>query len=200
MGDESFHDADVLDMSRALRYAALCYATCSLLYNGDRLRRGLDTLTPEVFWAGTLSGVVAIAAVLLALAGDHLAPLLMVGHGFSQALGVAAVHLPPHWSAFSDSLPDGGVDALTWVAVLAEIAGAVVFGAVGARVLRRRSRAGAPRDGPRAPSSATVNRAPDQSIGVECWPVQMTRVWAGRTGGMTPVPLSEVRTRTVVGH
>jgi hypothetical protein len=110
------------------------------------------------------------------------------------------VHLPPYWSTFSDSLPDGGVDALTWVAVLAEIAGAVAFGAVGVHVLRYRSRAGASRDGPCAPFPTTVNPLADHAIDAERRPAQVARVWPGRNGRMTPVPLSEVRVRTVMGH
>jgi hypothetical protein len=58
-----------------------------------------------------------------------------------MAIGVAAVHVLPHWSAFSDPLPGGNVDAFSWVAVLAEIGGALVLGMAGAAVLRRGRRA-----------------------------------------------------------
>jgi hypothetical protein len=125
---------------RVLRYAALLYAAGFAFHNGDHLRRGMDVLTGQVLWAGTLTGLVAIAAIVLALMGHRLAPPLAVAHGFSQALGVAAVHLLPRWSAFSDSLPDGNVDALSWAAVIAEVAGAFVFGAAGVYVMRRSRR------------------------------------------------------------
>ena len=122
---------------RLLRAVALGYAAGFLVHSVDHVRRGLDLLTPEVIWAGNASGVFAIVAIVLALVGHRLAPLLSVAHGFSQALGVAAVHLLPRWSAFSDSLAGGGADALSWVAVLIEIAGALAFGAAGAYALRR---------------------------------------------------------------
>jgi hypothetical protein len=140
MIDEPSRETDALRSDRVLRYAALFYAGGFLVHTADHLRRGLDVLTPEVFWAGTVSGVVAVAAIALALVGHRLAPLVAVAHGFSQALGVAAVHLPPTWSAFSDSLPDAGADALSWAAVLLEIAGALAFAAAGAYVLRRGAR------------------------------------------------------------
>src|SRR5262245_32628984 len=122
---------------RVLRHAAILFLIGFLIHNGDHLRRGVDVLTPEVLWAGSVSGVLALAAIALALMGHRLAPLVAVAVGLPMALGVAAVHLLPRWSAFSDSLADGRVDALSWIAVLAEIAGALAFGAVGAWALRR---------------------------------------------------------------
>jgi hypothetical protein len=132
-------EGDAPPTRRLLRYAALVYAVGFLLHTADHLRRGLDVLSPEVFWAGNVTGVVAMAAIALALGGHRLAPLVAVAHGFSQALGVSAVHLLPSWGAFSDSLPDGGADVLSWAAVLVEIAAAFAFGAAGAYILRRRA-------------------------------------------------------------
>ena len=114
-----------------LRVAALVFLAGFLLHNGDHLRRGTDVLTWAVLWAGTVSGIVSLAAIALALTGHRWAPQLAAAVGISMALGVSAVHLTPHWSVLSDSLPDGHVDAFTWVAVLAEVVGALVFGMVG---------------------------------------------------------------------
>jgi hypothetical protein len=122
--------------SRALRYAALCYAAGFLLHTVDHLRRGLDVLTPEVLWAGNVSSLMAVAAIALVMIGHRVAPLVAIAAGFSQAIGVSAVHLLPEWGAFSDSLSSGSVDALSWLAVLSEIAGAAIFGAAGVAVLR----------------------------------------------------------------
>jgi hypothetical protein len=47
------------------------------------------------------------------------------------------------------SLPDGHVDALSWIAVLAETAGALVFGVVGAWALRLGARGGAVEKAPK---------------------------------------------------
>jgi hypothetical protein len=122
---------------RTMRIAAVVFLAGFVLHNADHFRRGVDTITWEVLWAGTATGIMTLLAIGLALAGHRLSPLLAVLVGFSMAVGVSAVHLTPHWSALSDSLPDGPVDGFTWAAVLAEVAGAFVFGAAGARVLGR---------------------------------------------------------------
>jgi hypothetical protein len=146
---------------RILRYAALAYAVGFLLHTADHFRRGLEVLTPEVLWAGSVSGVVAVAAIGLALVGHGLAPLIAVAHGLSQGLGVAAVHLLPRWGTFSDSLPDGGADALSWAAVLLEIAAALAFGAAGVYVLRRGTRRAVARDEPAGHRDRTALARPE---------------------------------------
>jgi hypothetical protein len=52
-------------------------------------------------------------------------------------LGVAAVHLLPQWSAFSDPFPGSSVDIGSWIAVCIEILGAVAFGLAGLSALLR---------------------------------------------------------------
>jgi hypothetical protein len=120
----------------ALRYAALLFALGFLAHNGDHTRRGVGTLTPEVFWAGMAGAVVSVATIALVLAGHRHAPLAAVVGGFSMAIGVAAVHLLPHWSALSDAFPGGRVDALSWAAVLFEVASAATLGVAGLYALR----------------------------------------------------------------
>jgi hypothetical protein len=95
---------DVRRAARLLKSVAPVYAVGLLVHAADHLRRGLDLLTPEVFWAGSVTGVVAVAAIWMALVGHRLAPAIAFAHGVSQGLGVAAVHLLPSWGAFSDSL------------------------------------------------------------------------------------------------
>jgi hypothetical protein len=131
--------------NQVLKYAALAYAVAFLAHTADHFRRGLDVLTTEVLWLGTAASVLAVVAIALALAGSPLAPLLAVVHGFSQAAGVAAVHLLPPWGPFSDSLHHG-VDIVSWVAVLAEIGGALAFGVAGVYALRQREGHGLARD------------------------------------------------------
>lgn len=122
---------------RLLRYTALVFAAGFLVHNGDHFRRGIDSLTPEVLWAGSVAAVLSMVAIALALGGSRLAPLVAVAVGFPLALGVSAVHLLPRWSAFSDALPGGTVDALSYAAVLFEIGGALALGLAGAYALRR---------------------------------------------------------------
>jgi hypothetical protein len=151
MMHEPTHTTAVLRADRVLKYAALIYAGGLLVHTADHLRRGLDVLTPEVFWAGNVSGVMAVVAIALALVGHRLAPLVAVAHGVTQGLGVAAVHLLPRWSAFSDSLLVGGADILSLAAVLTEIGTALAFAAAGIYVLRRGARRAVARGVPRSP-------------------------------------------------
>ena len=126
---------------RVLRYAALFYAAGFVLHNADHLRRGFSAVTPQVLWTGNLSGIVVVASIALALLGHRLAPELAVATGLTMALGVSAVHLLPHWSAFSDSLSDVHADAFTWFAVLVEVGGSIVFAAAGLYAMCRTPRA-----------------------------------------------------------
>jgi hypothetical protein len=122
---------------RALRSAAIVFAVGLALHTADHLRRGVDVLTPEVLWGGTVLtflGVVAIAAVL---ARHRLASKVAVVVGFYTAIAVATTHLLPRWSSLSDAFPGSAVDALSWAAVSVEIAGATVLGTTAAIALRR---------------------------------------------------------------
>jgi len=133
---------------RLLRFCALFYALGLGLHTADHLRRGLDTVTPQVLWIGNISTVVGIGVVAAVVVGYRHAAMLAALTGLPVALGVAAVHLLPHWSAFSDSF-DGahgtGVTAMSWIVVLIEIAGAVALGIAGMRIVVREhaNRAGA---------------------------------------------------------
>jgi hypothetical protein len=159
MIDDRSSRTTVLSADRLLRVAALVYAAF-LFHTGDHLRRGLDVLTAHVLSAGTVSGLVAVVAIALALLGARPAPPLAVAHGTSQAFGVAAVHRLPPWGALSNSLPVGNVDVLSWIAVLAEIAGAIAFAVAGARALRRRERPRLTRARPAPPAPIADNLAP----------------------------------------
>jgi hypothetical protein len=121
---------------RLLRYGALFYAVGLVLHTADHARRGMDVLTRHVLWAGTLSTVFAVVVLGLVFTRHRLAALAAAAFGIPTALGVAAVHLLPEWSAFSDSLYDANADPLTWTAVLLEIIGAATLGLAGLSALR----------------------------------------------------------------
>jgi hypothetical protein len=108
-----------------------------LLHGADHLRRGIEGLTPEVFWGGTVLSLVAAAAIVLVLAHHRASALVAMVVGFATALAVAQAHLLPRWSVFSDAFPGASVDAWSWAAVLAEIAAALAFGAAGADAASR---------------------------------------------------------------
>jgi hypothetical protein len=134
---------------RALRYAALFYAVGLVVHTADHLRRGTDVLTTEVNVLGTVSTLGGLVVIGLVLARHRLAPLAAVAFGFPVALGVAATHLLPEWSDFSDAFPGAhhtGVTAFSWLVVLVEIAGLLALGAAGLYAMRQEL--------PTAPSSS----------------------------------------------
>src|SRR3954471_24674271 len=73
---------------RLLRAAALLYAAGLALHTADHLRRGLDAVTLHVLWAGNLSTVVGVVAVVLVLTRHRLGPAAAVAAGFPIAIGV----------------------------------------------------------------------------------------------------------------
>jgi hypothetical protein len=120
-----------------LASAAALYVAANLLHALDHVRTGLDRLAVEVISAGTLLSIAAVFALVLALRRDARAPLVCAGVGVAGALGVSAAHLAPHWSALSDPYSGLGLDALSWVVMLGEIAAAVVLAVAGAREVAR---------------------------------------------------------------
>jgi hypothetical protein len=127
------------DEYRWLKYAALFYALGLALHTADHLRRGLDASTSQVLVIGNLSTALGITVAALAVVGNRHAPFLAAITGFPIAFGVAAVHLLPRWSAFSDTFVNAhntGVTAMSWTVVLVEIAGALALGVAGLAVIR----------------------------------------------------------------
>jgi hypothetical protein len=125
---------------RALRYATGLYAIGLVVHTADHVRRGTEVLTTEVTVLGTVSTLGGLVVIALVLAGHRLAAPVAAAFGFSSALGVAATHLLPEWSDFSDAFPGShhtGVTALSWVVTLVEIAGLLAVGATGVYALRQ---------------------------------------------------------------
>jgi hypothetical protein len=131
---------------RWLRYAALLYATGLALHTADHVRRGVDAVTPQVVWLGNISTLLGVTTVVLVLLGHRLGPPIAAFTGLQVAIGVAAVHLLPEWSAFSDAFPGArgtGVTAMSWTVVPIEIAGAFAMGVIGLSIARDTRHAGA---------------------------------------------------------
>jgi hypothetical protein len=134
--------------ARWLRYGAVFYALGLALHTADHFRRGTDVVTNQVLWAGNVSTLVGVGTVVLVLMGHRLAPMAAALTGLPVAIGVAAVHLLPEWSAFSDAFPGAhgtGVTALSWTVVLIEIAGAAAMGTIGLSIVRNARRTLLPR-------------------------------------------------------
>jgi hypothetical protein len=86
-----------------------------------------------------LLGVMAIAVSLgLALAGHRWALAAAFVVGAATAVGFAAIHLAPEWSMFSDPYGERGLDAASWIQMLASLLGGVVLGAEAVRLRRER--------------------------------------------------------------
>lgn len=119
-----------------LRRAAVILGLGFVVHNADHARRGLDVVRDGVVWGGTLAAMLIAAVLVLIWVRDQRAPAIAAVIGLSIAVGVSAVHVLPDWGPLSDSLPDGDVDALTWIAVFAEISGAALLGFVGLRIMR----------------------------------------------------------------
>ena len=136
------HAADRYAADRPLKAATALYALGLALHTADHIRRGTAVISPEVFWAGIFSTSMGLLTIALVFTRHRLAPLAAALLGIPVAVGVAAVHLLPHWSALSDAFPGAqgtGVTAVSYVVVLLEIAGALALGVVGLRtVLRNR--------------------------------------------------------------
>lgn len=126
--------------ARWLRWTAGLYFVAWLVHTGDHLRRGSSSVTVEVLVIGYTAAVFQVAAVALVFGRHRLSPLIAAMVGIPDGLGIAAVHLLPKWSVFSDAFPGAhgtGVTGFSWVAAVLEIIGALSFGAAGLYALRR---------------------------------------------------------------
>ena len=121
-----------------LERGAWAFLAGFIVHNLDHARRGLDEITEHVIWSGTVVAMMAAVILTLVFTQHATARIAATVGGIAIAVGVSASHLLPEWSAFSDSLVDGHVDDLTWVAVLAEILGAIVMSIAGFGAIRSR--------------------------------------------------------------
>jgi hypothetical protein len=120
----------------ALALASVVFVAANVAHTLDHLRQGTGDLTTEILVGGTLLSLAAVATLYLVLARNPRAPLVAAVVGLSGAVGIAASHLAPHWSALSDPYPDISVDALSWAVMFAELGAALWLALVALRELR----------------------------------------------------------------
>ena len=120
--------------------ANIAFVAANLLHSADHQRQGTESLTTEIMVGGSAITIAAIASLVLALRRDERAPIFAAVLGLSAAAGIAASHIAPHWSAFSDSYPQIHADALSWAVMLAEIVAAAALGLVALTELRAAGR------------------------------------------------------------
>ena len=126
--------------ARLLRWTAVLYAVAWAIHTGDHIRRGTGVVTAEVSTLGSIAAVLQLAVVGSVLLRWRWAPVAAVAIGFPDAVGIAAVHLLPRWSAFSDAFPGAhgtGVTAFSWFAAILEVTAAFLFALAGVNAWRR---------------------------------------------------------------
>jgi hypothetical protein len=85
--------------------AAATFFTAVVLFHGfDHLRRGVDTIHRDVFWAGTAAMPLEVGIVVLICMRHRWAPLASALAGTSLAAGYLLVHFLPAHAWLSDSL------------------------------------------------------------------------------------------------
>lgn len=131
--------ADDRDDARQRRLVAAgwLFAVGSGVHIFDHLRRGQGSVSEELYWLGNVALVLQVVVITLIFTRHRLAPLAAVAAGFPLALGFAAAHWAPEWSAISDPLTE--IDSWRWFSYLAstlEIAGALAVGVTGLAIVR----------------------------------------------------------------
>lgn len=143
---------------RILRATGVVFLAAIVLHGVDHVRRGVDVVTTVVLTAGTVQFVVAVVVVGLVFRRRPAAARVAVVAGLASAVGFAAAHLLPHWSAFSDAFvgshKGSGVTAFSWLTALFEIGADLAFAAAGFVVLRREA------SSPREPSGTGIAARP----------------------------------------
>jgi hypothetical protein len=129
--------------SDPLRTAGVVFAIALVVHGADHFRRGMDVLTPAVFWAGNFQIAFSLVTLALIFLRHRLAPAFAAVLGFASAIGFTAAHVLPHWSTFSDSFTGAHhaphVTAFSWFAAACEI-GAGLYLGIAAVVTMRRAR------------------------------------------------------------
>ena len=123
--------------ARRLVLAGYLFALGSAVHVADHLRRGQDSVTEQLYWAGNLALVVQVAVITLILTRHRLAPVAAAAAGFPLALGFFAAHWLPEWSALSDPVWEIG-GWFSYLASTLEIAGALAIGLAGSAIVRAR--------------------------------------------------------------
>src|SRR5437764_7029372 len=125
----------------SLTMASFVFVLAIVLHGADHIRQGTGSLTREVFWGGAVIAVLGFGTLAMTALRHPRAPLYVAVVGLYTAIGVTASHVLPHWSAFSDSYTNQvHADAISWAAVLFEIAAALVLGMIELRELRAQRR------------------------------------------------------------
>lgn len=122
---------------RVLNAATMAYAAAFVLHNADHARRGVDASPQPVVWAGTVVAMLTAVIVTLVFTGHPSAPRAAAAGGAAITAGVSFAHLAPVTSVVTDPLTAQGVSVFSWIAVLAEIATALMLAIAGWRAMQQ---------------------------------------------------------------
>ena len=117
--------------------AAAVFVVVDVLHFADHLRQG-RALGVGVTTPGTISLLLAIVVLVLAIRHSGIVAALATGLGAIVAIGVLAVHLLPPWGAYSDSYLPLHLDGLSYVSLAALSLSAATLALAGARLLTSR--------------------------------------------------------------
>lgn len=107
--------------------AGIILLTATVLHILDHVRQGRP-LPGVLSLVGATGLVLAVVSILLALRHHPLVRKVNLVVGFGTVAGLAAVHVLPHWSVFSDPYPEVHVDGLAWTSLIALMVAAGALG------------------------------------------------------------------------
>jgi hypothetical protein len=122
-----------------LALATIALVAASVLHDLDHVRQG-RAASVEVEVTAVFAWVATIVLVVLVARHHRLAPLYAAVFGATTAIGFVLVHGLPHWSAFSASYGEEGVDALSWLLAAVPFVAGIALSVCGVREMRADTR------------------------------------------------------------
>jgi hypothetical protein len=122
--------------SRALVLATGGLLALTVLHDLDHLRQGRD-LPLGLQLIGAFGTLGATGLFLWSLWNAKTSARVAVAFGLMTSLGLLVIHVLPRWSRISDPYGEAGVDALSWLSLVAFMISGVVLSVVAYRLVRR---------------------------------------------------------------
>jgi hypothetical protein len=106
-----------------------------VVHDLDHLRQG-RALKSELYGVGAIALLTAMVSLILAVREHWLAPAAAIVVGFGNVVGVALVHVAPHWGPLSDPYAAAHVDWFSWTVIVAMMFVGLMLGVAGLRAVR----------------------------------------------------------------
>jgi hypothetical protein len=110
----------------------------TVIHDLDHVRQG-RRLQAELYVVAVLALVSLTTTLVLLLRRHPMSELAAIVVGLATVLGVAAVHVAPRRSLFSDSYPAANADLLSWAIIILMMLFGVVLALESFSALRRRN-------------------------------------------------------------